>query len=659
MAFDPKNVQILLVEDTAVMRKIEIKTLKTLGFDGIIEAVDGDEAIGILQGDRKVDLIISDWNMPNKDGYELLCWVKGNAATATIPFLMATGQGDKAQEKKAVDAGVDAFVAKPFNEAELKSKIDEALGLVSAENEPTGQPQGPRKKVNGRVKLKVAHIQITDHLILGVLKHLIAKGDLQPQHFELETVCMPGWNPVQDALEKGAVDAALILAPIAMDLYNFGVPIKLTLLAHKNGSIFVRSNREGYAEPYADYFRAHSFYIPHKMSVHHMLAHLFFSSIGLTPGMVGEGQSDVNFEVVAPIKMQEFMQSNHTAAGFMVAEPLGTKAIASGAADLQFLSSELWENHPCCVVTMRDDFIEPHTEAVYEFTEMLVKAGKFIDQKPEMAAEIGVAFLDPNKTLGLKVPVLKNVLSEVKGIKTGDLYPAIEDLRTMNDYMVKRMRIGTPVDLEAFVDTRFADAACKDRVSSNLPGYLHIADRTAVDLLTRNTRVESGGDKSKLNLEGKYLTFSLDGQQYGIDILRIKEIVGMLPIRSIPQAPSYIRGVISLRGRTIPIIDLRVKFGLGAPASGDRSCIVVLDSDHAGQALSIGVAVDSVSEVLTIRSSQIDPTPKFGARIDTRHILAMAKAEKGIRMLLDIDHVLQEDERLTRWVSPEDEAHAA
>jgi chemotaxis signal transduction protein len=229
----------------------------------------------------------------------------------------------------------------------------------------------------------------------------------------------------------------------------------------------------------------------------------------------------------------------------------------------------------------------------------------------------------------------------------------------MNDYMVKRMRIGTPVDLEAFVDTRFADAACKDRVSSNLPGYLHIADQTAVDLLTRYAQVAHGEDKSMLNLEGKYLTFSLDGQQYGIDILRIKEIIGMLPVRSIPQAPPYIRGVISLRGRTIPVIDLRVKFGLGAPASGDRSCIVILESDYAGQAMCIGVAVDSVSEVLTIRSSHIDPTPTFGARIDTRHILAMAKAENGIRMLLDIDHVLQEDERLAIWVSPEGEAHAA
>jgi len=660
MAFDPQRIQILLVEDTAVMRKIEIKTLKALGFEDILEAVDGDQAVAILQGEQAVDLIISDWNMPNKDGFELLCWVRENAATRTIPFLMATGQGDKAQEKKAVDAGVNAFVAKPFNEAELKAKIDEALGLVQQEaTAPGGTVVGPREVVDGRVKLKVAHIQITDHLILGVLKHLIAKGELQPQHFDLETVCLPGWNPVQDALEKGEVDAAFILAPIAMDLYSFGVPIKLTLLAHKNGSTFVRSKQDGYAEPYADFFRTKSFFIPHKMSVHHMLAHLFFSRIGLKPGMVGEGQSDLNFEVVAPIKMQAFLQNNAGAAGFMVAEPLGTKAIASGVADLQFLSSELWENHPCCVVTMRDDFIAPHTEAVCEFTAMLVQAGKLVAQKPEMAAEIGEGFLDPDKTLGLKVPVLKNVLSEVKGIKTGDLYPAVEDLRTMNDYMVKRMGIGAPVDMAAFVDARFADAACKDRVSSNLPACLHIADRTAEELLTRHVQQANGEDKSMLNLEGKYLTLRLDGQAYGIDILRIREIIGMPVIRSLPQAPSHVRGVINLRGRTLPVVDLRLKFGLGNAASGDRSCIVVLETGRSGETLMVGVAVDAVSEVLTIRSSQIDPTPRFGARIDTRHILAVAKTKDRICMLLDIDHILQGDLRVARRVSSPDTARAA
>ena len=652
MSFDPQTVRILLVEDTAVMRKIEKKALEALGYAHILEAVDGQEAIDMLQQGAEVDLIISDWNMPNLDGYALLCRVKGDAATRQIPFLMATGQGDKAQENKALEAGVNAFVAKPFNEAELSAKIDEALGRSEGPEAAAEQIRGPRESVDGRVKLKVAHIQITDHLILGVLKHLIARGELQPRHFELETVCLPGWNPVQTALENGEVDAAFVLAPIAMDLYSYGTPIKLILLAHKNGSIFVRSKREAYSEPYAGYFRSKSFFIPHKMSVHHMLAHLFFSGVGLTPGMVGEGASDVNFEVVAPIKMQAFMQENPAAAGFMVAEPLGTKAIASGAAELQFLSSELWENHPCCVVTMRDDFIEPHTAAVYEFTEMLVQAGRFVEQKPEMAAEIGVGFLDPDQSLGLKVPVLKNVLSEEKGIKTGDLYPALEDLRPMNDYMVNRMHIGTLVDMAAFVDTRFADAACKDRVSGNLPACLHMADDTAVDLLSRHASVETGQGKSMLNLEGKYLTFSLDGQHYGIDIMRIREIVGMQPIRSIPKAPPHVRGVIDLRGRTIPVVDLRLKFGLGAEASGDRSCIVVLEGRQAGRGISIGVAVDSVSEVMTIRSAQIDAPPRFGVRVDTRHILAMAKAQDGIRMLLDIDHVLHEDDGPARLPMP-------
>ena len=128
---DPKNTTILLVEDAAVMRKIEIKTLKSLGFENIIEAVDGEIAVTKLQENDKIDLIISDWNMPNKDGYELLVWVRGQDAYKDIPFLMATGQGEKKQEKKAVEAGVSSFVAKPFNNDELNQKIEEALGIQS------------------------------------------------------------------------------------------------------------------------------------------------------------------------------------------------------------------------------------------------------------------------------------------------------------------------------------------------------------------------------------------------------------------------------------------------------------------------------------------------------------------------------------------------
>jgi chemotaxis signal transduction protein/CheY-like chemotaxis protein/ABC-type nitrate/sulfonate/bicarbonate transport system substrate-binding protein len=641
---DPKNTTILLVEDAAVMRKIEIKTLKSLGFEDVIEAVDGEVAVAKLQENDKIDLIISDWNMPNKDGYELLVWVRGEEKFKHIPFLMATGQGEKKQERKAVEAGVSSFVAKPFNAAELNQKIEEALGIKSeAENDSEKQTQ-PKITKSGKVRLNVAHIQITDHLILGVLKYLIEKNEMAPRHFELETHCMAGWNPVQNALEKGTVDAAFILAPIAMDLFNFGTPIKLTLLAHKGGSIFVRGNQGDYHEPYQDFFRQKSFLIPHKLSVHHMLAHMFFNGIGLKAGMVAEEEIDVNFEVTAPIKMPEFLGKNPNACGFMVAEPIGTKAIAQGVAELQFLSGELWENHPCCVVAMREDFIGPYADAVFEFTEMLVDAGRFIDSKPEMAAEIAVSFLDPNKQLGLKVPILKNVLTEAQGIKSGDLFPVIEDLDRMQHYMFEKMGIGSIIDLKKFVDIRFAEAACKDRISVRKPSILHAADGAALEILNRTAQVKENSGKAMLGKEGKYLSYVMGEQEFGMDILKIREIIGMVPIRSLPQTPPYVKGVINLRGRVIPVLDLRLKFDMAETEFTDRSCIIVLELEFDGQPVNIGIAVDRVSEVLDIKASEIESTPSFGADIDTSHLLAMATMDKGVKILLDIDNILTDKE---------------
>ena len=641
---DPKSITILLVEDAAVMRKIETKTLKSLGFDHIIEAVDGKVAVTQLKETDKIDLIISDWNMPNMDGYELLVRVRSDEKFKHIPFLMATGQGEKKQEKKAVDAGVSAFVAKPFNADELKQKIEEAFGIEQKTEKTADKKTKPKILESGKVRLNVAHIQITDHLILGVLKHLIEKKELTPQHFELETHCMAGWNPVQDALESGTVDAAFILAPIAMDLFNFGTPIKLTLLAHKAGSIFVRGNHGDYREPYQDFFRHKSFLIPHKLSVHHMLAHMFFTGIGLKAGMVAEGEIDVNFEVTAPIKMPEFLGSNPNACGFMVAEPIGTKAIAQGIAELQFLSGEMWENHPCCVVAMRDDFIGPFPDAVYEFTKMLVEAGKFIAQKPEMAAEIAVKFLDPEKKLGLKVPILKNVLTEAQGIKSGDLFPVIEDLDRMQHYMFENMGIGQIIDLEKFVDTRFAEAACKDRISVRKASVLHGAEGAAMNILNRAANLEEISDKAMLGKEGKYLSYVMGDQEFGIDILKIREIIGMVPIRGLPQTPAYVKGVINLRGRVIPVLDLRLKFGMTENAFTDRSCIIVLEFEFDGQRVNIGIAVDRVSEVLDIKASEIESTPSFGNGIDTSHILGMATMDKGVKILLDIDNVLSHRE---------------
>jgi purine-binding chemotaxis protein CheW len=143
-----------------------------------------------------------------------------------------------------------------------------------------------------------------------------------------------------------------------------------------------------------------------------------------------------------------------------------------------------------------------------------------------------------------------------------------------------------------------------------------------------------------LNKEGKYLTFTLGDQEFGIDILKIREIVGMAPIRSIPQTPAAIKGVINLRGKVIPIMDLRLRFGMPEREYTDRTCIIVLEHEIDDRTVQMGIVVDTVSEVLPMRASEIEETPHFGASIDTKHILAIAKMESGVKILLDIDYVL-------------------
>ncbi|HAO23021.1 MAG: hypothetical protein BWK80_32365 [Desulfobacteraceae bacterium IS3] len=453
-------IKILLVEDTPVVRKMELRVLKKIGFSDIIEADDGEQAIARLTEQEKTDLIISDWNMPKKSGYELLTWVRSQEKYRHIPFIMVTSQAEKKQSDKAYQAGATDFVSKPFEVAELKEAIDKAFG--SATEQKFKEASVPRKASPGKTLLKVAHIQITDHLPLGVLKYLISHKNISPKYFELEPRCMSGWNPVRQAIESGEVDAAFVLAPIAMDLFSAGVPIRLVLLAHKNGSICVQNVRNEDGASLSEYFKGKTFYIPHLLSVHHMLANIFLSEIGLTPGLVGKDDTNVFFEVVPPIRMQEFMVKTPTASGFTVAEPMGSKAIADGEGTLLFLSGELWQNHPCCVLVIREDVIKAHEDAVYEFVHNIVQAGRFIAYTPRTSSGIGVEFLDPDKKLGLKIPVLENVLKEPMGIKTDDLFPVIEDLDIIQQYMSDKMGIGTLIDLEKFVDLRFAEAVYAD-----------------------------------------------------------------------------------------------------------------------------------------------------------------------------------------------------
>jgi purine-binding chemotaxis protein CheW len=145
--------------------------------------------------------------------------------------------------------------------------------------------------------------------------------------------------------------------------------------------------------------------------------------------------------------------------------------------------------------------------------------------------------------------------------------------------------------------------------------------------------------------EGKYLTFTLGQEEYGIGILKIKEIIGLMSITTVPQTPEFIKGVINLRGKVIPVVDLRLRFEMDANEYTERTCIVVVEVDGQVDTIQIGIVVDSVSEVLNIKGEEIEETPTFGTKLNTDFILGMAKMEGGVKILLDIDKVLTDQDK--------------
>jgi len=143
---------------------------------------------------------------------------------------------------------------------------------------------------------------------------------------------------------------------------------------------------------------------------------------------------------------------------------------------------------------------------------------------------------------------------------------------------------------------------------------------------------------------GKYLTFSLREEEYGIGILKVKEIIGMMPVTFVPRTPAFVKGVINLRGKVIPVIDLRSKFDMESIPYDERTCIIVVEIDGESATVLIGIVVDSVSEVLNIKADEIEAAPTFGTRLDTQYILGMAKTEGGVKILLNIDRILSGEE---------------
>lgn len=158
---------------------------------------------------------------------------------------------------------------------------------------------------------------------------------------------------------------------------------------------------------------------------------------------------------------------------------------------------------------------------------------------------------------------------------------------------------------------------------------------------SRSTQaVEAGMEE----LAGKYLTFHLAEEEYGLEILKVQEIIEMLEITRVPRVPNYVRGVINLRGKVIPIVDLRLKFGMPAQETSRKTCIIVVRVQRGDSSVIMGIIVDEVSEVVEISAEEIESAPAFGTQVDTTFILGMAKAKDSVKILLDIDKVLSADE---------------
>ena len=152
-----------------------------------------------------------------------------------------------------------------------------------------------------------------------------------------------------------------------------------------------------------------------------------------------------------------------------------------------------------------------------------------------------------------------------------------------------------------------------------------------------NTK-QSTFDSSRI--AGKYLTFALGSERYGLEILKVQEIIGVIKITKVPRAPHFMKGVINLRGKIIPVVDLRLRFDMEEREYDKKTCVIVVNATFGDQVIAVGVVVDTVLEVTNFDENSIQPTPEYGGSVDTKFIIALGKVAENVIILIDIDQVL-------------------
>lgn len=315
-----------------------------------------------------------------------------------------------------------------------------SAGILVAGGLGLGLPgcERPGEK-GGRVSLRLGYLPITDHLTL------IAHACYTFQSLNLVPVKYGSWPELAEALRAGAVDAAFLLTPLGLTLRRQGAAVRAVLLGHRNGSVLTVSSRAGFGDILG--LRGKNIAIPSRFSTHYLLLRRLLSDRGMEAGAI-------RYTDMAPPEMVQALATGRID-GFIVAEPFGAQAEILDVGRVMILSKDIWKDHICCVLNIREPFMEKYPEAVQDLVSGLVDTGRFIEAKRQEAAVLSLPYL------GQAREVMDFVLNTPKDRVTyGDLFPAQVDFHeTLEDMRRFAVWDGAVLDLGTYLEPSFARKA--------------------------------------------------------------------------------------------------------------------------------------------------------------------------------------------------------
>lgn len=290
-----------------------------------------------------------------------------------------------------------------------------------------------------KVSLKIGYLPITDHLLM------IAAEREQFRTVGIKPVKFSSWPEIAEALKAGAIDGAFLLTPIGLTLRQKGVPVKVVLLGHRNGSVITVKN-SGEINRIED-LKGKIVAVPSPFSTHNILLRKALTEKHIDPA------HDLKIIDMAPPEMVNALATGRIH-GYIVAEPFGAQAEAQKVGKVLTLSKDIWPNHICCVLNLRETVINSHPEAVQELVTGFTRTAAFIEASPTQAAK------SSTKILGQRPEIIEKVLTSPRDRLTFlNLIPNKADFAATQEYMVKFGIARDKVDLAGYLDDRFARKA--------------------------------------------------------------------------------------------------------------------------------------------------------------------------------------------------------